>query len=215
MSNLSQFLTGVVMVVDYANRATLRSLTPAPGAVRVVTGLGLFAWSVGAAELDDDATCFATATGRWVLIAADPDYVFGSWVAGVDDLDYRVASLEGGTPETLAARATALEGRATAVEGRATTLEGKYLFGSFNMSLTTLATIVSSNFTVTVTGAVVGDSVIVNPGNSFGTAAADQGKLSFIAYVSAADTVTVSIRNASASTASMTASTWAVLVIKH
>ena len=179
MSNLSQFLTGAVVVVEYDDRATLRSLTPAVGALRAVTGLGLFRWASGATELDDDATCFATASGVWLLIAADPDYVFGAWVTRVDDL------------------------------------ESKYLTGSFSMSLTSLAAISSSDFTVTIPGAAVGDSVIVNPGNSFGTSGADQGKLSYVAYVSATDTAIISIRNASASTANMTASTWGLLVIKQ
>ena len=82
------------------------------------------------------------------------------------------------------------------------------------MSLTSLASITSSNFTVTVPGATIDDIVIVNPGNIFGTTAADQGKLSYVAYISDLNTVTVSIRNASASTANITASTWNVLVIK-
>lgn len=89
------------------------------------------------------------------------------------------------------------------------------LRGTFNMSATSLASATSTSFTATVVGASFGDSVVVNPGDGFGTSAADKGRLSFVAYVSALDTVTVTIRNASAATASMTASTWSVLVINQ
>jgi len=186
----------------YALRSDLRALDGS-AVPAVVESLGLFTWVTGSTEPDDDETCFATATGAWELRAADPDYVFASWLADFDNVQ---------------GRATDLETRATADEAAITVLNAanaKILRGSFSMTLTSLATITSSTFTATVTGAATGDNVFVTPGNSFGTAAADQGKLSFAAYVSATDTVTVSIRNASASTASMTASTWSVLVIKQ
>ena len=98
----------------------------------------------------------------------------------------------------------------------ASAFEAKFLRGTFNMSLTTLASVSSSQFTATVSGAAVGDSVHVNPGNAFGTSVADKGRLSYVAYVSAANTVIVSIRNSDdVGAATMTASTWDVLVIKR
>jgi hypothetical protein len=127
------------------------------------------------------------------LAAADPDYVYAATLADMDDLSGSVSTLD----------------------ATVSTLSGKFLRGSFTMSLTSLATVASSSFTVTVTGAAVGDSVIVNPGDQFGTSTADQGRLSYVAYVSAANTVTVTIRNASAATAALSASTWQVLVIKQ
>ena len=180
----------------YADRTSLRSLTPSDGSTVIVDGLGLFIWKLGSTAVDDGETAFATTSGVWELIGVSPDYVYSAIY--VD------------------AFATAtLEGRTTTLEGRTTTLEGRFLKESFTMSLTSLASITSSNFTVTVPGATIDDIVIVNPGNIFGATAADQGKLSYVAYISALNTVTVSIRNASASTANITASTWNVLVIKQ
>lgn len=104
---------------------------------------------------------------------------------------------------------------AAAAQATADTLAARILRGTFSMSLTSLAATTSSSFTCTVTGAAVGDSVIVNPGNGFGTSSTDQARLSYVAYVSAANTVTVTVRNASAATAAITASTWTAIVIKQ
>lgn len=180
-------------VYPYTSRATLRTLSPAAGDAVIVVGLGLFNWFAGSVLLDDDETAFSTASGQWLLAAADPDYVYAATLADMDDLSGSVSTLD----------------------ATVSTLSGKFLRGSFTMSLTSLATVASSSFTVTVTGAAVGDSVIVNPGDQFGTSTADQGRLSYVAYVSAANTVTVTIRNASAATAALSASTWQVLVIKQ
>ena len=53
--------------VAYASRADLRALTPAPNSLKLIDGLGLFRWDSGSTEVDDDETCFATSTGRWLL----------------------------------------------------------------------------------------------------------------------------------------------------
>lgn len=163
---------------SYANRGDLRALTPGSGEHATVEGLGLFRWVSGSTGLDDDETAFATASGAWEMIAADPEYVSALSLILSDDINER------------------------------------FLSGSFTMSATSLATITSTSFTATVTGAMPGDHVVVTPGDGFGTAATDKGKLSFAAYVSAPGVVTVTIRNGSASTAAMTASKWSVLVIK-
>ena len=172
-------------VYPYDSRASLRTGAPAAASQALVLGVGLFVFVAGSVEPDDDETAFAAAGGVWELTAADPDYVFASRLADFDRLQSQV--------EDNAA---------------------KFLRGSFVMSLTSLAATSSSGFTTTVAGAAVGDSVLVNPGNDFGNSAADQARLSYAAYVSADSTVTVSIRNASALSAAMNASTWAVLVIK-
>jgi hypothetical protein len=62
---------------------------------------------------------------------------------------------------------------------------------------------------VTVTGAVVGDSVVVNPP----TAGLTAGLLVCQARVSAANTVTVRLHNASAGVIDEAAANWAVLVV--
>ena len=170
----------------YDSRASVRSLTPNSGDYCQIESLGLFRWVSASTEPDDDETAFATSAGVWELVAADPDYVFSAWLAEVDSLQAEVDSSA-----------------------------AKQLFGSFSMTLTTLGAITSSNFTATVPNAIAGDIVIVTPGDTFGTSTADQSRLSYTAYVSAANTVTISIRNASAATASMTAATWSILVIKR
>lgn len=181
-----------IAVVEYDNRNTIRSLTPVENSTTIVKELGLFIWNAGTAELDDDETCFATATGRWILHATAPEYVYGS--SWMDE----AANLYTTTNNLVVAN------------------EAKKLHGSFTMSLTSLAALTSSEFSITVIGASTGNHVTVTPGNLFGTTSADRAVLSFIAYVSATNTVTVSIRNAHASVAAnMTASTWSVLVTKQ
>jgi hypothetical protein len=180
----------VVGVYSYTSRASLRALSPTADALYVVEGLGLFRWVSASTEMDDDETAFATASGVWELVSTDPEFVNVMAEGAADEV----------RSETVVALAAAA---------------AKFKRGTFSMSLTSLATLTSSAFTATVTGAAVGDSVFVTPGDDFGTTAADKGALSFVARVSATDTVTISIRNASAATANMTASTWAVLVIKQ
>lgn len=193
----------VLDVYDYSSRASLRALVPATGDFAAVRGLGVFAWQAGSTRPDDDETVFATTGGAWELVATDPDYVH----AHLEGLRDDVEALEWDAYEAAAA--------ATAAQATADTLAARILRGTFSMSLTSLAATTSSSFTCTVTGAAVGDSVIVNPGNGFGTASTDQARLSYVAYVSAANTVTVTVRNASAATAAITASTWTAIVIKQ
>jgi len=194
-------------VVAYASRASIRGLAPSAGDFVEVVGLGMFAWFAGSALQDDDETVFTTMGGQWLLINSDPELAYTALLADVDELWDAV----GPYASTLSATQATANSAQTAIN----TLNGKLLRHSFSMSLTSLATITSSSFTAIVTGAEVGDSVIVNPGDAFGTTASNQGRLSYVAYVSAANTVTVTIRNASGNIAYMTASTWCVLVIKQ
>ena len=85
---------------------------------------------------------------------------------------------------------------------------GKFLRAGFAMSATSLAANAQVTFTVALEGASSGDSVVVTPVEALASA------LSCIGVVTAAGTVTVSVRNASASTATLTPGTWQVLVIK-
>ena len=176
-SNASWAAIPKVEVILYANRATLRSMTPDNGSQIIVEDLGLFVFFAGSTEPDDDETCFATATGCWLVEALSWDAIYTYLIPEFDACLHRIKT-------------------------------------SFNMTLITLASITSYDFVFAVNGAAVGDPVIVAIGGSFGTSAADKGRLSYCAYVSAENTVTVSIRNASAAAASMTPSTWNVTVIK-
>lgn len=183
-----------ITLVSYVNRATLRALTPVANDLRIVEGLGLFRWVSASTELDDDETAFATVGGVWEMTSTDPEYMHSVIAAEADEVSRRV------------------EASALAVT---TAVAAKFLRTTFLMSLTSLAATSSSAFVVPLGKAVVGDSIVVTPGNAFGTSLADQSGLSFSAYVSAADTVSVSIRNSSAVAAAMSASTWTVLVIKQ
>ncbi len=176
---------GNVQQITYTSRSGLRAGTPSTGSLALVPDLGVLVFDAASTEYDDDETCFATSNGRWLLVAMSPDMVYEHTLGPVEDLQTQVSA-----------------------QAR------HFLYGSFAMSLTTLATLTSSDFTATVTGAALGDLVIVTPGNAFGTSAADKGALHYSAYVSAINTVTVSIRNASATSAAMTASSWSILVIK-
>lgn len=66
-------LAAKVNAYAYDDRSTLRSLTPTDGQTATVDGLGVFVFKVGSDEPDDDETCFATATGRWLIEAFHPD----------------------------------------------------------------------------------------------------------------------------------------------
>jgi len=69
---------GGVAAVDtytYDNRANIRAVDGPAGAHASIEGLGIFAFVAGDTSIDDDETCFATASGRWLLYAASWDYV--------------------------------------------------------------------------------------------------------------------------------------------
>lgn len=57
--------------ISYANRSELRSTAYYSGGVVLVEALGLFTHVVGSTEVDDDESCFATSTGRWLLEAVN------------------------------------------------------------------------------------------------------------------------------------------------
>ena len=84
----------------------------------------------------------------------------------------------------------------------------KFLRAGFAMSATSLAANAEVTFTVALDGASSGDSVVVTPVATLASA------VSCVGVVTAAGTVTVSVRNASSSTATLTPGTWQVLVIK-
>ena len=54
-------------VFSYENRSALRALNPFENDQVIVESLGLFIWKSNSTELDDDESCFATASGRWLL----------------------------------------------------------------------------------------------------------------------------------------------------
>jgi hypothetical protein len=61
-------------VFTYENRGDLRLTTPSADEQAIVEGLGMFVFVVGSDEPDDDETCFATGTGKWLLETPSWDY---------------------------------------------------------------------------------------------------------------------------------------------
>ena len=59
----------------YDDRATLRTLATPGLEWALVDGLGLFAFEAGSTEPDDDESCFASATGCWLLQCPSWDLV--------------------------------------------------------------------------------------------------------------------------------------------
>lgn len=189
-----------IAVFAYDERGRLRTTT---GLFAVVEGLGLFQYEVDSDEPDDDESCFATSTGRWLLQAASWDLI-DSWLmpdaAARDEWDED-------EPARVDARVAAAVPAA---------LAEKLLVGTATCSITSVASLSSVAFTGTVAGAVLGDRVIATPPALLESTAA--GRLNFYAWVSAANTVTIALNNASASTATTNTAVrtaWPVTVIKQ
>jgi hypothetical protein len=182
--------------LTYTNASSLRSLSGLVGGEHaVVEGLGLFIFVLGSTETDDSETCFAATGGCWLLEAVAWDVAFAYWLPDFYVHDERIENVENDVTSLFA-------------------FQAGFILGSFNMSLTSLSALTATDFSVSVVGASIGDSVLVNPGNSFGASSTDEAMLTYIAFVSSTNTVTVSIRNPSANTATIVASTWNILVIK-
>ena len=184
-----------VPLIAYDSRATLRATSGATGDQALVDGLGLFAYQDASAEPDDDESCFATASGRWLLQCPSWD-VINDWQLSDDD---------------------ERDSRATAIEARATAIEAATLRGAAACAVTSLAGVSSVNFAGSVPGAAVGDRVIATPPAELGATSADTGRLSYHAWVSAANTVTVTLTNASAAAANTNAAiraAWPIIVFK-
>lgn len=170
----------------YDSRGDLRSLTPADGDAAVVGGLGLFVWESGSTEPDDDESCFVTASGAWLLKAAHWDLVDSwqspEWQAVSDD--------DEDEPLRFASRI-------------------------FTVPYTNTVSSVGANATltqvVTVSGAVVGDAVIVTRSGPSGTN--PQGVV--FGVVTASNTVTVYYCAPSTSGSYfLTTGNWLITIIK-
>ena len=189
-TNWAEVGGGGVLYLTYDNRIQLRSTPSSNGAQAVVDGIGLFIFSTGSTVTDDDETAFVATGGAWLLEGASWDAAFAYWLPDYWDNLARIEDAE--------SNITTLQ-----------TFNAKFLESTFSMTLTSLASLASSAFTVTVTRANTGDAVIVNPANYIGPYA------TFSAWVSAANTVTVELYNPSATAATLTASTWSVRVINQ
>lgn len=190
-------LTGNVVLpppqfVAYTNRASLRGQTPTSGELAIVDGLGLFVFTPSSTEPDDDESSFSTATGVWLLQAASWDLVDAWQLPEVEERD----AYDEDEPLSFAA---------------------KVITGSATCAITSVGNIASASFTGTVTGASIGNRVIAAPPAQLGSTAVDTGRLSYHAFVSAADTVTIMLANASAAPATTNVAiraAWPITVIK-
>ena len=84
------------------------------------------------------------------------------------------------------------------------------LRGTVSVDIPSLATTVSADVSVTIAGAVAGDSVVMNPP----TAGLTAGLQIEGAWVSAANTVDVRIRNSSGGTIDEAAGTWSFYITR-
>ena len=102
--------------------------------------------------------------------------------------------------------------RMDALQDAVEAVEGKTLRGTAAVTASSIAANSQVTFTSTVTGAAVGDAACAFPPADIGWSAAGGP---YFAYVSAANTVTIKIRNDHASTTwSLPAGTWEVRVFK-
>ena len=212
MSNLSDYIAsgggGGVEVLDYESRADLRSLNPGEGDAYLIKGLGLFIWESASTEPDDDESAFATANGVWLLEAVHWDVV-SAWQAPDDaardefneDFPIRFAdSFAESFPDSFA-----------------DSFAANILTGSATCPITSISSTSGVSFTGTVTGASVGDRVVATPPAELGSSSTYTGRLSYHAWVSAANTVTVMMTNPSTSTATTNSAIrteWPITVIK-
>ena len=184
--------TGAVSIsmLTYANRATLRTTIPTDGSLYSVESLGIFRYYNAVIEPDDDETSFVTVSGTWLVENPHWDLI---------DANQTIVDFEE-------------DDRIEAVETRTTTLEAynklRFLVGTAVSSITSVPATSQQSFTGTVTGAVVGDSVIANPPNEL------TSQVSLFARVTAPNTVTIYLNNPAYGPATLVAGTFNLTVIK-
>lgn len=209
-----------ITTYTYDNRGDLRASS---GKFAVVDGLGLFQHVVGSDEPDDDESCFATITGRWLLEAPHWDVVDAWQLPDVEERnDYDEDEPHRWAAQAASAAAAAAPAAASAefaasfqasFDARfpasfASSFAGKVLTGTAASAITSVAAVSQVSFTGAVTGAAVGDSVIATPPDALGA------RIAVYARVTAANTVTVYLNNPSASAQTLEAGTWQITIIK-
>ena len=195
-----------IPVILYEDRGTLRTNTTANRAI--VDGLGLFVFETGSDEPDDDESCFATSTGRWLLEAVHWDVV-DAW--GLPDNEYRDEQIATAVTaaETVADLSTSVTNLSTSVTNLSTRWPGRVLYGTATSSITSVSAVTQVSFTGTVAGAATADRVFATPPNALGA------RVAYFARVTAADTVTVYINNPSAASQTLSTGTWLLSVFKE
>ena len=182
---LSNLEVAGTTVLAYDERASLRDFNAGSLQRALVQGLGLFVFVSGSDEPDDDESCFATATGRWLLEAVHWDVVDAWRSLDEDAQEVRFDDIESRWP-------------------------GRILFGTAYCPITSLAgNGTQISFTGTLAGAAVGDVVVANPPDAL------TGNITAFARVTAANTVTIYLGNPSyTATAVLNPGTWQLAVFK-
>jgi hypothetical protein len=187
----TEIKTGIDRIL-YEDRDNVRDMSPRDGDAVVIEGLGLFYFYAGSTEPDDDESCFATDTGKWLLEAVHWDVV-DTWQM-VDD-----AVRDEWIEDEPLRFATSF----------ATSFATKILTGTATSAITSVNTTTQVSFTGTVAGAAVGDRVVANPPDAVGA------RIATYCRVTSADTVTIYLNNPSAASQSISAGTWNLTVIKE
>ena len=116
-------------------------------------------------------------------------------------------SKPGYCPPCVSTLETALDALIAANTVRIAAIEDSHLTGSATLDFPSIAADDEDELTISVTGASVGDAV------SLGAPAAIEAGLVWVGYVSAADTVTVRVRNTTAGAIDPASATWKASVI--
>lgn len=182
-----RFVENGIPCVSYGARADLR--TQEKG-VRMVESLGLFLWFAGSDEPDDDESCFATASGAWLLECPSWDVVNDWQIPDAAVIDERLDDAE----KRISAAEDALGG-------------SKVLTGTVASSITSVSYAAQVSFAANVKGASVGDIAIATPPNSL------VPRVFHFAVVTAADTVTIYLNNPSDTGQAINPGVWSLAVI--
>jgi len=78
--------SSTINTITYDNRGTLRSIVGSANMFKYVESLGMFVWTAGSTEPDDDETAFVSTGGVWLLATADPEFVYESQLLEDQDL---------------------------------------------------------------------------------------------------------------------------------
>ena len=174
----------------YDARASLRSLSPADGDAAVVVGLGLFVWAAGSTEPDDDESCFATASGRWLLEAASWDLV-DAWMSPDQQA---LTDDDEDEPERFAA-----------------SFASKVITNTFTNTVSSLSANTTTTLTVSVPGALAGASVLVTRSGP----SADKPDGIVYGAVLTNGTATVYLAAGNLTSYFLTSGAWRVTAINH
>lgn len=166
-------ITVGIKYYDYASRNSLRTLT---GNLVIVEDLGLFRYTSGSTEIDDDETCFTTTGGAWILISPSTDFIF----ALIDSLGHNIVE---------------------AVNAKLKDVPKVVTFDWINSTGGSIAAESTLNIAVRHDDAKVGCQILVEPymGGYTGTYTADKARVICHGYCQTDGEIGIMIRNTTSS----------------